>query len=94
MSPRHHFIRALQEIPVAPSITVNSIVAVEGDGPVEEGDDGVVQYSSAHLTGVESELIVKSAHSTQGNPHTIEEVRRVLRLHLGLKPVGRPLAAR
>ena len=94
MSPRHHFIRALQEIPVAHSITVNSIVAVDGDGPVEEGDDGVVKYSSAHLNGVESELIVKSDHSTQGNPHTIEEVRRVLRLHLGLKPTARPLATR
>ncbi|HSE04812.1 MAG TPA: hypothetical protein VLK35_11725 [Methylomirabilota bacterium] len=92
MSPRHHFIRALQEIPIAPSITVNSIVAVEGDGPVENGDDGVVAYSSAHLTGVESELIVKSNHSTQGNPHTIEEVRRILRLHEGLTPAARPLA--
>ena len=49
MSPRHHFIRALQEIPVTSSVTVNSIVAVEGDGPVEEGDDGVVKYSSAHI---------------------------------------------
>jgi pimeloyl-ACP methyl ester carboxylesterase len=86
MSPRHHFIRALQEIPVTSSIPVNSIVAVEGDGPVEEGDDGVVKYSSAHITPVESELIVKSNHSTQGNPHTIEEVRRILRLHMGLKP--------
>jgi pimeloyl-ACP methyl ester carboxylesterase len=86
MSPRHHFIRALQEIPVTSSIPVNSIVAVEGDGPVEEGDDGVVKYSSAHITPVESELVVKSNHSTQGNPHTIEEVRRILRLHMGLKP--------
>jgi pimeloyl-ACP methyl ester carboxylesterase len=85
MSPRHHFIRALQEIPVTPSIPVNSIVAVEGNGPVEEGDDGVVKYSSAHITPVESELVVKSNHSTQGNPHTIEEVRRILRLHVGLK---------
>jgi pimeloyl-ACP methyl ester carboxylesterase len=85
MSPRHHFIRALQEIPIAPSVTVNSIVAVEGNGPIEEGDDGVVKYSSAHITPVESELVVNSNHSTQGNPHTIEEVRRILRLHVGLK---------
>jgi pimeloyl-ACP methyl ester carboxylesterase len=94
MSPRHHFIRALQEIPVVPSITVNSIVAVEGDGPVEEGDDGVVKYTSAHLEGVESELIVKSDHSTQGNPHTIEEVRRILRLHAGLRPGSGPPPSR
>lgn len=94
MSPNHHFIRALQEIPIAPSITVNSIVAVEGDGPVEEGDDGVVKYSSAHITPVESELVVKSNHSTQGNPHTIEEVRRILRRHAGLKPGGSLLETR
>jgi hypothetical protein len=41
MSPRHHFIRALQTIPLSPSITAHSIIAVEGDGPVEGGDDGV-----------------------------------------------------
>jgi pimeloyl-ACP methyl ester carboxylesterase len=94
MSPRHHFIRALQEIPIAPSITVNSIIAVEGDGPVEQGNDGVVEYSSAHIEPVESELVVKSNHSTQGNPHTIEEVRRILRLHVGLKPATVPLEPR
>jgi pimeloyl-ACP methyl ester carboxylesterase len=84
MSPRHPFIRALQEIPVAPAIKVHSIIAVEGDGPVEEGDDGVVKYASAHIEPVESELVVKSGHSVQGNPHAIEEVRRILRLHGGL----------
>jgi hypothetical protein len=86
MSPRNRFVRALQDIPVTPAVTVNSIIAVDGDGPVEEGDDGVVKYSSAHIVPVESELVVKSDHSTQGNPHTVEEVRRILRLHAGLKP--------
>jgi hypothetical protein len=94
MSPRHHFILALQEIPVAPSVTVNSIIAVEGDGQVEQGNDGVVEYSSAHIEPVESELVVKSGHSTQGNPHTIEEVRRILRLHVGLSTGTAPLEAR
>jgi hypothetical protein len=84
MSPRSPFIQGLQNIPVAPSVKVHSIIAVEGDGPVEEGDDGVVKYSSAHIEPVESELVVKSSHSTQGNPHTIEEVRRILRLHAGV----------
>ena len=89
MSPRNHFIRALQEIPVAPAIKAHSIVAVsEGFDPVEDGDDGVVKYSSAHIDGVESELVVRSDHSTQGRPETIEEVRRILRLHAGLKPGG------
>jgi pimeloyl-ACP methyl ester carboxylesterase len=86
MSPRHPFIQGLQKIPVAPSIEAHSIISVnEGDDPIEEGDDGVVEYKSAHIEGVESELVVRSPHSTQGNPHTIEEVRRILLLHAGLK---------
>ena len=94
MSPGHPFILGLQAIPVAPSVTVNSIIAVEGDGPVEQGDDGVVKYAAAHIEPVESELIVKSSHSTQGNPHTIEEVRRILRLHAGLAAGTVPSGAR
>ena len=88
MSPRHHFIKALQKIPVAPNITVNSIIAVEGDGPVEPGNDGVVEYSSAHIEPVESELVVRWNHSLQGRPETIEEIRRILRLHIGLETGG------
>jgi hypothetical protein len=84
MSPRHHFILALQDIPIAPSVKVNSIIAVEGDGPVAQGNDGVVAYSSAHIDGVESELVVRSPHSVQGKPAAIAEVRRILRLHAGL----------
>ena len=92
MSPRHHFIRALQTIPVASPVKDHSIIAIETDGPVEQGNDGVVEYSSAHIEPVESELVVRpSSHSTQGNPHTIEEVRRILRLHIGLKTGTAPL---
>lgn len=86
MSPRNHFILALQGIPVVPSVKVHSIIAVEGDGPVQNLDDGVVAYTSAHIEPVESEYVVRpSSHSTLGNPKTIEEVRRILRLHGGLK---------
>jgi hypothetical protein len=85
MSPGHPFILGLQAIPVAPSVKVNSIIAVEGDGPLEQGDDGVVKYTAAHIEPVESELVVKSAHSVQGNPRAIEEVRRILRLHGGVQ---------
>lgn len=84
MSPGHPFIEGLQGIPVAPSVTAHSIISVDGDGPVEEGDDGVVEYTSAHIEGVESEVVVRSPHSCQANPNTIQEVRRILRLHAGL----------
>lgn|GEM_PF-4581236 len=42
----------------------------------------MVKYTSAHIAGVESELVVRSGHSCQGNPTTIEEVRRILLMHL------------
>jgi hypothetical protein len=52
---------------------------------VEEGDDGVVKYTSAHIDGVESELVVRSDHSVQWAPDAIEEVRRILLLHAEVK---------
>jgi pimeloyl-ACP methyl ester carboxylesterase len=91
MSPRHPFIRGLQEIPIAPSITAHSIISVKGTGPPEEGNDGVVAYRSAHIDEAGSELVVRSPHSCQGNPHTMEEVRRILRLHAGLATDAGPL---
>ena len=38
----------------------------------------MVKYTSAHVDYAESEFIVRSGHSCQGNPLTIEEVRRIL----------------
>jgi hypothetical protein len=90
MSPGHPFIQGLQEIPIAPSIAAHSIISVKGTGPAEQGNDGVVEYASAHIDGVESELVVRSPHSCQGNPHTMEEVRRILRLHVGLATSAGP----
>ena len=85
-SPRHWssnnpVLQAMAATPIAPGVHAHSIIAVKGDGPVESGNDGVVEYSSAHLDGVDSEYIVRSTHSTQSNPYTIEEVRRIQLLH-------------
>jgi pimeloyl-ACP methyl ester carboxylesterase len=82
MDPSSDFIKALAAMPVAPGIAANSIIAVDDDRPLAEAGDGVVQYTSAHIDGVESEKIVRSNHSAQGNPATIEEIRRILMLHL------------
>jgi hypothetical protein len=81
MTPGAPLITGLADIPVAPGIPAHSIIAVRGDGPVEDGSDGVVRYQSAHIEGMESELIVRSGHSVQANPHTVLEVRRILLLH-------------
>lgn len=79
MSPESPVLKALAEIPVAPGIQANSIVAVLPEyKDYKKGNDGVVDYSSAHIDGVESEFIVRDQHSCQENPLVIEEVRRIL----------------
>lgn len=82
MSPGNPFIRALNDTPIDSRITAHSIIAVLGDGPITGKTDGVVAYESAHIDGVASEVVVRSPHSTQGHPETIEEVRRILREHI------------
>jgi hypothetical protein len=84
MTPGKPFSEGLAAIPISPGIAAHSIIPVLGDGPVEERNDGVVEYASAHIEGVESELVIPNApHSVQGHPNAIEEVRRILLLHIG-----------
>jgi pimeloyl-ACP methyl ester carboxylesterase len=82
MTPRNPILQAFAAIPISPNVAVNSIIAVQGNGPIETGSDGVVTYKSAHIEPVESELVVRSGHSVQSNPQTVAEVRRILLLHL------------
>jgi len=99
MTAGNPFLMGLAAIPVAPGIPYHSIIAVKPEFQVvEDGNDGVVQYRSAHLDGAASELVVRSPHSCQANPHTVQEVRRILHLHgeaveaAGIQcgPVARP----
>jgi hypothetical protein len=85
MDPSNPGLRTLASLPIAPGVHVHSIIPVKGSGPIEDGDDGVVKYRSAHIEPVESELVVRSAHSTQATPETIEEVRRILYEHAGIR---------
>lgn len=83
MTPGNRFIGVLSETPLAPGVTGHSIIAVKDpEVPLDRADDGVVEYTSAHIDGVESELVVTSGHSCQDNPHTINEVRRILLEHI------------
>jgi hypothetical protein len=84
MDASNPFIKTLATLPIAAGVHVHSIIAVKGTGPIEDGNDGVVEYKSAHIDGVESELVVRSGHSTQATPETIEEVRRILYEHAGI----------
>jgi pimeloyl-ACP methyl ester carboxylesterase len=83
MDPDNRFVRTLGRLPFGDEIALHSIVAVKpGQEPLEEGNDGVVEYSSAHLEQADSELVVRFGHSCQGRPETIGELSRILIEHL------------
>ena len=82
MSPDNPVLNALAELPFPDSVKAHSIIAVKGGETPPDGDDGVVSYKSAHIEGVESELVVPYGHSCQMEPLVIEEVRRILIEHL------------
>ena len=88
MRPGSPFVRGMAGVPIAPGVKAHSIIPVKGDPPAAGQNDGVVVYESAHLEGVASEKVVyRSEHSTQSNPTTILELRRILYEHLGI-PCG------
>lgn len=82
MSPKNPGLLAVADLPVVPAVKAHSIIPVLGNGDPAQGRDGVVAYQSAHQSGVVSELVVRSGHSCLDHPATIEEVRRILHLHL------------
>jgi pimeloyl-ACP methyl ester carboxylesterase len=84
MDPKSRFVQMYNTFPVAPGVTAHSIIPVKNpNDPREKWNDGVVEYKSAHIEPVQSELIVmNSGHSAQDHPEAIEEVRRILLEHL------------
>ena len=82
MTPGSRFIEALAATPIVPGVAAHSIIPVTGDMPPDGQSDGVVKYESAHIAGVDSELVVPhQGHSAQSNPLAIDEVRRILIQH-------------
>jgi hypothetical protein len=77
------FVNRSAELPISPSVKLHSLIGNDTPGrPLGESTDGVVPYRSAHLEGVESELVIDSWHSVQEDPEAIVEIRRILRQHL------------
>jgi hypothetical protein len=55
---------------------------LQESGRVQSSSDGVVSYTSSHLNGATSELVVRSGHGVANNTEAQAEVRRILRLQL------------
>lgn len=85
LSPKSRFVIEMNKIPIDPNIPHHSIMGDRGKGDTPNSSDGVVAYWSSHVETVETELIVPSNHSAHQNDQGIEEVRRILRAHAGIK---------
>ncbi|MEX3945447.1 esterase/lipase family protein [Paraburkholderia sp. BR10937] len=72
-------IQSISRLPIGPNVCFHSIIARRREtGPLEDSDDGVVPYRSAHLDGALSEKVIVSGHSVQETPEAIFEIRRIL----------------
>ena len=82
LSPENPTLTVSVDIPISSNVTYHSIIGNRRKADTPGGTDGVVPYWSSHLDGAASEKIVKSGHDAQTKPLAIEEVRRILHLHL------------
>lgn len=74
----------INQLPTNPNVTYHSIIPQIG--PVEHhlATDGIVPYTSSHVPFAESELITRGNHNTHQKPEVTLELKRILRLHLGI----------
>ena len=81
LDPDSDILISINKLPFA-KVPYHSIIGNEDYQECPGGSDGVVPYSSAHLNSSISELVVKSGHSVQEDEAAIEEIKRILLLHL------------
>ena len=82
LSPNNPFVKEINKYPIHPSIPYHSVMGDRGKGDTPDSSDGIVAYWSSHLKGAQSEKIVPSGHSAHHHPVGIEEIERILKLHL------------
>jgi hypothetical protein len=80
LSPSNPLFEALEKTPI--EVPHHSIIGDRGRGDSPNSSDGVVPFISSHLASAESELIVPGPHGSYGLPQTIDELERILQLHL------------
>jgi len=82
---------ALAAQPISPDVAFHSIIAnIRHKTAPEKICDGIVEYRSAHLDGAASERIVTATHVCEADREVIDEVQRVLHIHLAEQNVISP----
>ena len=74
-------LQAINRLPLSERVPYHSIVGYNHKEPLPAGGDGVVPYTSAHIDGALSELVITSDHSAQEKHEAIVEMRRILTVH-------------
>jgi len=82
LSINNPVLKTMATLSVDKQIPFHSIMGDRGRGDGQKSSDGVVTYASAHLEGAVSEKIVPCNHGSVSNAQAIDEVKRILRLHL------------
>lgn len=85
LNPESPVVLGLKEAPYRDGVVYHSIIGDRGKGDTPDSSDGVVDYWSSHQDGAASELIVPADHRAYRDPGAIAEMKRILRLHAGLR---------
>ena len=88
LAPDDMSLKLISKLPIKEKLPFHSIIGnknhdeTKKQNDLTNASDGIVPYSSSHLDGAKSEVVVKSNHSVHRNALAIEEVRRILLLHI------------
>ena len=82
LSATSPFTTVYNQIPVREDVVYHSIIGTRKDDTGPGSSDGVVLYESSHIDFAVSERLVHSGHPAQQHPDAINEVKRILLLHL------------
>ena len=82
LSATSPFTTMYNQVPVRSDVTYHSIIGTRKDDIGPGSSDGVVPYESSHIDFSVSERLVGANHGAHLHPDAIDEVRRILLLHL------------
>jgi hypothetical protein len=80
LSPSNPSFKILDSRPI--EVPHHSIIGDRGKGDTPNSSDGVVEYWSSHLKSAKSDKIVPGPHGACELSETLDELRRILHLHL------------
>lgn len=85
LEPGSPMVVAMDLSPYKKGVIYHSVIGDRGKGDTPNSSDGVVEYWSSHQQGAASELIVPTDHSSYKHPKAVEDLRRILRQHAGIR---------